>query len=50
MIGKRTNVSRAIWLALPSLAKWALLGLGRRPSTITLGDLRAMRIRVRGLP
>lgn len=40
---KHTNIVRAVWLGLPAMAKWALLGLGRRPGTVTLADLQRIR-------
>ncbi len=40
---RRASIVRAVWLSLPPLARWALLGLGRRPATVTMGDLRRIR-------
>jgi hypothetical protein len=40
---KKTTVVRAVWMDLPELARWVLLGLGRRPGTVTTGDLRRVR-------
>lgn len=38
-----TDIVRAAWMRLDPLARWLLLALGRRPETVTLGDLRALR-------
>ena len=36
-----TEITRRVWVALPSLARFALIGLGRRPGDVSLGELRA---------
>jgi hypothetical protein len=40
-LSKPTEITRRVWLALPSIARFALIGLGRRPGDVTLGELRA---------
>lgn len=36
----------AIWLALPSSLKWALVTAGRTAATLTIGDLAKLGLRV----
>lgn len=39
---KGESIAWTIWHRLPPLAQWALLAIGRRPETVTLGDLRSI--------
>ncbi len=41
------RIEIAIWLALPSPLKWALIGVGRTAATLTIGDVAALGLRVR---
>jgi hypothetical protein len=44
------RIEIGIWLALPPVLRWALVGLGRTAATLTVGDLAALGVRVRRVP
>lgn len=40
----------AVWVNLPSLARWALIARGVTAATMTVGNLAALGLRVRRVP
>ena len=43
-LGLRTNIAIEIWKALPTTVKFAFAANGKGPWSLTLGDLRGMRL------